>query len=39
MLRLAHVLASVLPLASRVAGTCKTKVDPAKLEGDMKTDG
>ena len=39
MLRLAHVLASVLPLASGVVGTCKTTVDPVKLEGDMKTDG
>ena len=33
------MLASVLPLASRVAGTCKTKVDPAKIEGDINTEG
>lgn len=39
MPRLAHVLASVLPLAAGVAGTCKIQVDPAKIEGDMKSDG
>lgn len=33
------VAAAMLPLAARVMGACKAKVESEKLQADMKTEG
>ncbi|KAK8875234.1 peptidase family M28 [Apiospora arundinis] len=38
-MRNSMVMAAMLPLAARVMGTCKAKVESEKLQADMKTEG